>query len=119
MARFLFAPLTPPIITTSANNALSLTLSATTIVYLTCTNNPTTIISLAATGGNVDGMVVCFSNINATGIGFSFSHESLVEPTAVNRFRIQSASSVAVAQYGAFWVRWSAISQRWQSLAKV
>ncbi len=119
MAHLLFTPLTPAIITTASNNALSLALSATTIVYLTSTNTTTTIISLVGTDGNADGMVVCFSNINATSLSFSFSHESVTETTATKRFRNAGSTGITVAQYGAVWYRWSSVAQRWQSLARV
>ncbi len=118
MARQMFTSLTPPPLTVAANNALVLALSATTIVNLTSTLGAT-IISLAAVGGNIDGMVVCFSNVNATALSFQFTHESLTEATPVNRFRNASAAPSSIVQFGAIWYRWSAISQRWQSIAKV
>jgi len=119
MARFLFdTTLTPAPLTVAANNQLVLALGATTIVYLTSSLGGTvSIISLTAATGNVDGMVVCFSNISPASQIFGFDNESPTEPVLTARFR--SNATISIVQYGAVWYRWSAASQRWQAMSKV
>ena len=118
MTRMLFAPLTPTALTLPDNQELTLALSATTIVNLTSTQ-ALNIAGLFAVGGNLDGIVVCFSNVNSSAFSFSFLHDSGLATAPERRFRCSTGASITIPQYGAAWFRWSSFSSRWQAIGKL
>lgn len=121
MSRLMFEDLPiDPSPLAAGNNALVLALFATTFINLTnATGSATNVISLSATTGNVDGMVVCFSNVNTTPLSVLFPHDSSSESVVTNRFRNGGAATITITQFGAVWFRWSNVTHRWQSIGKV
>lgn len=68
---------------------------------------------LAATGGNVDGMIVCFCHLNNTNVaGFLFRDES-TSATASNRFRNSPSAGTATGIGQGLWYRYHGTLQRW------
>lgn len=66
---------------------------------------------ITATGGNVDGMVVCCCNVNTSTNGYTFLHEDS-SATAENRLR--NSGGAAIGSLGlAIWYRYNATMQRW------
>jgi hypothetical protein len=110
--------LTPAILT--GNQELVLALGRTTIVNLTSTGN-VTIFGLFATGGNVDGMVVCLSNVNNSSFQFTGAHESGSASAATNRFRNAGLTDVSGGTgAGCLWYRYNAAisTGRWIMIGK-
>lgn len=114
----LFTPITPAALTLPDNKELTLDLFSTTIVLLSSTQ-ALNIVGLVSTSGNLDGVVVCFSNVNTSAFSLSFLHDSGLASAPGNRFRCSGAASIVVAQNGAVWFRYSAAAARWQAIAKV
>lgn len=102
---------------TSADNAQTLAglaLGKTSIVLCTLTQN-VTLNGLAATGGNVDGMVVTLQNVTGS-FQLSVAHESA--GTAANSFRNAGLAGVTTATgYGAVTFRYLASLSRWIHIA--
>lgn len=119
MALFLFdTSLTPAQFTLPNNQELSLALGRVTIVHMTATQS-LTFVGLFATGGNIDGMVVHFSNVNNNSFVMSFAHESGSASAAGNRFR-NASSTTADGGSGAGGVlyRYNGTALRWVELGK-
>ena len=114
----LFSSITPSALTLPDNKELTIDLFSTTIVLLSSTQ-ALSIAGLVATGGNTDGMVVCFSNVNTSAFALSFLHESSFASAVTNRFRCANSTSITVAQYGAVSFRYSSFTSRWQAFSKV
>ena len=92
-------------------------LGATTFVNLTSTNG-FNVFGLAAASGNVDGQVVCFSNVNSSAFTFTFLHDSASASATGNRFRCAQGASATCVQFGAVWFRYSGVSLRWQEIGR-
>lgn len=110
--------LTPAILT--GNQELSLALGRTTYVGLTSTGN-VSIFGLFATGGNVDGMVVCLSNLNNSAFQFTGMHDNASASALTNRFRNAGLTDVSGGTgAGCLWYRFnSAVSGgRWVMIGK-
>jgi hypothetical protein len=98
--------LTPAALT--GNQELVLALGRTTYVGLTSTGSRT-IFGLLASGGNVDGMVVCLSNLNNSAFAFTAQHESASASAATNRFRNRGLADFSGGTgAGAIWYRYNA-----------
>ncbi|HEU4727694.1 MAG TPA: hypothetical protein VFT22_07390 [Kofleriaceae bacterium] len=120
MALFLFNKvLTPAQFTLPDNQELSLNLGATTIVQMTC-DRSLTFIGLAATGGNFDGMTVCFSHIDVSNsFTLSFSNENVGTSSPANRFRNPAGNTISGGTgIGAVWYRYNGTLQRWVCIGK-
>jgi len=117
MASFLFRTVLQLSLSAADNNhELMLALGSTTIVYVTLSSSISTV-GLIASTGNVDGMVVCFSNISSSVFSHSFLNDSGLASALGNRFRNPSSSTAV--QYGAVTHRWSSLTSRWQVIAVV
>lgn len=122
MSSFFFPTvLTPAQYTTPSNQEFVLALGRTTIVNWTSTTN-LTFVSLLAIGGNIDGMVVCFSNLNNNSNQLTCAHESSAAAvTAVtNRFHNKGLADVSGGTgAGALWYRYNAAvaGGRWIQIA--
>ncbi len=103
------------LVTTVNNTEFQLALGAITYVHWTSTGTFATI-GLFAIGGNVDGMVVTFSNENTTGT-LQFLDDSSSEATLANRYRIVSGGG-NVAPNGSMTLRYNAFIGRWIAIAK-
>jgi len=114
MALFLFdTVLTPAQFTLPNNQELSLVLGRVTIVNMTSTQS-LTFVGLAVPGGNVDGMVVHFSNLNNNSFILSFANESASATSPVNRFRNASGSAAdGGTGAGGVLYRYNGTVQRW------
>lgn len=102
-----------------SNTELSLALGRTTIVNWTSANT-LTYVGLLATGGNVDGMVVTFSNITNSGaITMNFAHDSSLASAMTNRFMNAGGATVnGGSAVGAITYRYNGTNQRWVQIAK-
>lgn len=108
MASFLFSTVIhPPPLT--GNQELQLALGRTTYVGLTTTGNVTLFgIFSTAVGGNVDGMVVCLSNLNNNSNQVTGAHESASATATTNRMRNAGLTDVSGGTgAGALWYRFN------------
>jgi len=117
MANYLFTPVAMTLGAPDNNTTLSVLLASTTIINVTLTSG-ISIVGLAATGGNVDGMVVCFSNISATALTLGLANLS-GSALPVNQFRHHGGAAASLTQYGAVWYRYTAAELRWQEIARL
>ena len=119
MALFLFnRVITPAAFTLPDNQQFALELGVTTLVQFS-SDRSLTFVGLAATGGNLDGMVVCFSNLNNSSFTLTLAHESSSASTAGNRFRNTALASVTGGTgAGGVWYRYNATVARWINLAR-
>ena len=104
----------------TGNQELVLALGRTTIVNLTSTGS-VTLFGLLASGGNVDGMVVCLSNLNNSSFQFTAQHESASASAVTNRFRNAGLTDVSGGTgAGALWFRFNAAvaGGRWMMIGK-
>jgi hypothetical protein len=104
-------------ITVSADQELSLTLGARTLVQLTGSST-VQIFGLAQAGGNIDGAVVTFMNVSNSGTcAFRFMALSASASSTANRFRNPSQSTgnftTVGFRYGGITYRYDAAQLLW------
>lgn len=99
---------------TVTNTEIQLGLGVTTLVHLTATSSFDTV-GMLNTGGNVDGLVVCFINEGSNGV--TFLHESSLEVTLGNRFVNFGNGNKVVAANAAVWYRYNGATIRWHHIA--
>src|SRR5678815_1042596 len=113
MALFLFnKELAPPPFGPPDNQELVLDLGATTIVYLTSTQS-LTFVGLAATGGNVNGMLVVFVSQNVGSLTLGFAHDSNLASEPSHRFLHAGQAKVTLGPGGAVMHRFNGVTGRW------
>src|ERR1043166_2616795 len=95
---------------TTNNTEIQLALGATTFVHLTGTNS-FNVIGLQNTGGNVDGLVVCFVNEGSNSI--TFLHDSSLESTVSNRFFNVTHANKSAQPSLSLAYRYNATTLRW------
>lgn len=102
----------------TVNTELSLGLGATTIVYMTSAVN-LTFFGLAATGGNIDGMVCTLVNLSLGSIAHSFAYESGSASDVRNRFWLPALTTLTTSTgIGAMTVRYDGTVQRWIAIGR-
>lgn len=117
MATFLFSTTISLASTTPDNQEFALALGAISLVHWTSTQS-LTFIGIAATGGNIDGMVVCFSNENTSNFNLAVAHESSSESTLANRCRCATQITASATPNGALWFRYNGTTTRWHQIGK-
>ena len=118
MALFLFnKELTPPPYGPPDNQELVLDLGATTIVYLTSTQS-LTFVGLAASGGNVNGMLVVFVSQNIGSLSLAFAHDSNLASAPSHRFLHAGQATVTLGPGGAVMHRFNGATARWHQLGR-
>ena len=118
MALFLFnKELSPPPFGPPDNQELVLDLGATTIVYLTSTQS-LTFVGLAATSGNVNGMVVVFVSQNVGTLSLGFAHDSNLASAPTRRFLHAGQATVTLGPGGAVMYRFNGVTGRWHQLGR-
>jgi hypothetical protein len=109
-------PVTPPVGTFPNFELLNLALGKTTLIYVTAQNLIGTPISprltgISASGGNVDGMIVCFVAPDASMLVLTENTQS----SASNRFA-QPAALSSPGAGGSRMLRYSSTASRWVSI---
>ena len=105
--------LTPAAYTLPSNQQFALALGTITLVNWT-SDRSLVFVGLAATGGNVDGMVVCLSNLNNNVNSLTLAHDSSLASSPVNRFRNAGlGDTVASTGAGGTWYRYHGVLLRW------
>src|SRR4051812_2712137 len=100
MARFLYDKTFGPI-TITADTELSLSLGATTLVFVTAASGTTfQFPGLSRVGGNLDGLVVTFADVSNVSHTFRWLHDSVAASTLVNRFRNSSGVNLTTTGIG-------------------
>ena len=99
------------------NFEMSLAMGAKTILHWS-SDRSLTVVGLFATGGNINGQVICLSNENTSAFNLSVAHESGSEATAANRCRCSGLATVTVAAGGALWFRYNSVTARWHHLGR-
>jgi hypothetical protein len=118
VALFLFnKELSPPPFGPPDNQEFVLDLGATTIVYLTSTQS-LTFVGLAATGGNVNGMVVVFLSQNVGTLTLDFAHDSNLASAPTRRFVNAGQQPVTLGPGGAVMHRFNGVTGRWHQLGR-
>lgn len=102
----------------TSNQELSLTLGTTSTLVRMNSNGNRHFFGLAATGGNVDGMVVCLVNIsNTANWQHIFDHDSASASNVINRFFCPGASNLnSGTGIGAVWFRYDGTLLRWVAI---
>ena len=109
--------LSPPAFSAPNNQEFSLPLGTTTLVNWTSTQN-LTFVGIAGFGGNVDGMVVCFVNLNANGFTLSIAHDSGLATRLTNRCINAGGATATAGAGGALWYRLNGLTGRWHQLGR-
>jgi hypothetical protein len=100
------------------NQEFQLSLGITTLVNWTSDRSLTFVGLLnAAAIGNIDGLVVLFSNLNNNSNTLSFLNESGLASAATNRFRLASGVTSGGTGAGGMMFRYHGTVQRWLHLA--
>jgi hypothetical protein len=117
MAAFLFTKMSLTLTGADDLTELHLTLPArTTLVEVTLTTS-VSLRGMLAAGGNVDGLVVCFSNLSAFSLGFNHDDGGASVPT--NRFRNALLTGATASQFGSMWYCYSSSFSRWQTIGHI
>jgi hypothetical protein len=119
MAQFFFKTVLPTV-TISGNTELSLPIVGTTYVPLAAVAS-FNIFGVFATGGNVDGMIVCLQRIDGLAFTFSFLSESSSASSPSNRFRNPASATYTPANgYGGATYRYTTTGglNRWIMIGK-
>lgn len=96
---------------------LIVALGRTTIINITSPGN-VTLTGIFSTTGNVDGMVVCLSNLNNNSFQVTCAHESLAA-NAVDRFRNAGLTDVSGGTgAGGLWYRYNGSISRFVNLGR-
>jgi hypothetical protein len=99
------------------NQEFSLALGTTTLVNWTSTLS-LTFVGISALAGNVDGMVVCFVNLNANGFTLSIAHDSGFASRLTNRCLNAGGATATAGVGGALWYRLNGLTGRWHQLGR-
>jgi len=114
---FLFTPMSLTLGSGDNNTTLSLALGSSTFINVTLTSASITLVGMSTIGGNIDGAVVCFSNVSTGGNTLTFAHASGV-PLPANRFTNSGTVDRSAVQFGASWYRYSAVTLTWQQMMR-